>query len=206
MWDQKETRQLIIIRGAQGAGKSSTAAVWANWKGSRWYEADQYWEDRNGNYDYDPGRIAFAHAWCFDMVEAALRKGVSRVIVSNTFRKAADVDRYFKLGRKWHYDVNVYVVAGKHENTHGVPEDVVAKCRAGMEPWFGEHLYVTTSQGIRELVELYPKYKDVCIMLPDKDEGYDGFPWVAPRPGEEGFSKHALGESYDEDESEKEEE
>ena len=80
MHDQKEVRQLVVIRGAQGAGKSSTAAVWANWEGSRWYEADQYWLDMNGNYDYDPDRIAKAHAWCFDMVEAAVRKGVSRVI------------------------------------------------------------------------------------------------------------------------------
>lgn len=205
MHDQKELKQLVILRGAQGAGKSSTAAVWANWEGSRWYEADQYWLDMNGNYDYDPDRIAKAHAWCFDMVEAAVRKGISRVIVSNTFKRAKDVDRYVDLGHKWGYDVKVYVVAGKHDNTHGVPEDVVAKCREEMEPWFGEHLYVTTSQGIRELTNLYPKYRDVCIMLPDKQEGYDGFPWVAPRPGEEGFSKHALGESYDEDEGEKEE-
>lgn len=202
MNDQKEVKQLIIIRGAQGSGKTTTAAVWANWEDARWYEADQYWEDRNGNYDYDPDRIAKAHAWCFDMVEASVRKGVSRVIVSNTFRRAKDVDRYVDLGHKWGYDVKVYVIAGKHENTHGVPENVVAKCRDGMEPWFGERLYTTTSQGIRELVELYPKYKDVCIMLPDKEEGYDGFPWVAPRPGEAGFSKHALGEVETETEEE----
>lgn len=194
MNDQKEVKQLIIIRGAQGAGKSSTAAVWANWEGSRWYEADQYWEDRNGNYDYYPDMAYIAHAWCFDMVEAALKKGVSRVIVSNMLKQRKDVDSYVDLSRKYGYDVKVYVIAGKHENTHGVPEDIVAKCRAEMEPWFGEHLYTTTSQGIRELIALYPKYRDVSIMLPDKEEGYDGFPWVAPSPGEEGFSKHALGE------------
>ena len=188
-------KQLILIRGAQGSGKSSTAAVWANWEKSRWYEADQLFTDMNGRYDFRKYYLSIAHEWCEDAaIDAMDNPDVERIVVSNCFIKAKHMERYIAAAKNRGIDVKVYVVAGKHENTHGVPEDVVEKCRADMEPWFGEHLYTTTSQGIRELVELYPKYKDVCIMLPDKEEGYDGFPWVAPRPGEEGFPKYALGE------------
>lgn len=186
-------KQLIIIRGAQGSGKSSTAAIWAAGDKNRWYETDQYWSDMNGHYDFDPRRIHIAHDWCYDMVEAALENpDVERVVVSNCFATKEQMMPYIMAADRLKIPYRILLKFEKYPNEHGVPDDVVQRVREKMEPVVGEYICASCRADMDRLVETYPKYRDVYVDLP-KGDGFDGLPRVIPAPGEPGFSEYAYG-------------
>lgn len=186
-------KELVIIRGAQGSGKSTTAAIWANHPKARWYETDQYWEDRNGHYDWDWKRVHIAHEWCYDMVEAALENPeVERVVVSNCFAAKELMMPYIMAADRLKIPYRILLKFEKYPNEHGVPEDVVQRTRERMEPVVGEYICASGKADMDRLVETYPKYRDVYVDLPNGD-GFDGLPRVIPAPGEPGFSEYAVG-------------
>lgn len=172
-------KQLIIIRGAQGSGKTTAAAVWASGDRNRWYETDQYWEDRNGHYDFDATRLAIAHDWCFDMVEAAMENPeVERVVVSNTFATVRSIEPFVRAANRMKIPVRVICMCGKHKNTHDVPEEVVERTRQKMEPYVWERLSCSSMSDLRDFVETYPKYKDAKISCPEPNDMFEGLPLV----------------------------
>ena len=74
----------VIVRGIPGSGKSTVARKLAT--GSNWqhFEADMYFYDKEGNYNFDINKLGAAHHWCERKVATALQDGWS-VVVSNTF-------------------------------------------------------------------------------------------------------------------------
>jgi hypothetical protein len=172
-------KQLIIIRGAQGSGKTTVAAVWASGERNRWYEADQCWEDRKGHYDFDAARLSIAHDWCFDMAEAAMENPrVERVVVSNTFATVRSIEPYVRAANRMKIPVRVLCMWGKHKNTHNVPEEVVERTRQKMEPYVGERISCSSMSDLRNFVETYPKYKDAKISCPEPNDMFEGLPMV----------------------------
>ncbi len=118
-------KQLILLRGLPGSGKSTLAKMIVD-RVSSHKEADMFFVDRNGNYNFEPSKIKDAHEWCQDAVEF-LMKDMQRslIVVSNTFTQEWEMDAYYKLAEEYGYQVHSVVVENRHGgvNTHGVPED-----------------------------------------------------------------------------------
>lgn len=120
---------LFLVRGLPGSGKSSFAThIWNEYAVC---EADKFFYDEEGNYDFDPTKLKEAHAWCKNEVEIRMKdhqvnpQFYPEIAVSNTFTQEWEMDDYFKLAEKYGYMVVSLIVENRHggKNVHGVPED-----------------------------------------------------------------------------------
>jgi predicted kinase len=122
-------KELFLLRGLPGSGKTTLAKSIAGSKG--WIkEADMYFVDRLGNYNFKPSLLKEAHEWCQQEVEF-LMKYEHRVIVSNTFTQEWEMQPYFDLAQKYGYRVYSLIVENRHEgvNEHGVPEEKLVQMK-----------------------------------------------------------------------------
>jgi predicted kinase len=121
---------LYIIRGCPGSGKSTFAQKLV---GNDFLvcEADKYFIDNDGNYNFDFTKIKDAHKWCQDTVETYMKDSLindqfyREIAVSNTFTQEWEMKPYFELAKEYGYKVFTVVVENRHggKNIHGVPED-----------------------------------------------------------------------------------
>lgn len=112
---------LYIVRGLPGSGKSTFAKS----LGGKHFEADMYFIDENGVYNFDFAKIKMAHNWCMIQTQKAMVDEEPKIVVSNTFTQEWEMDTYFKLAKENNYKVFSVVVENRHggKNEHGVPED-----------------------------------------------------------------------------------
>jgi hypothetical protein len=87
--------------------------------------ADDYFMDKEGNYNFDPSKIREAHNDCQQRCANLMMNSVVRVVVSNTFTQEWEMEPYFEMGRRYGYRVHTIIVENRHDgvNVHGVPED-----------------------------------------------------------------------------------
>lgn len=124
------SKELILVRGVPGSGKSTTAKLLgAGGAGYAHFEADMYFM-QDGVYKFDPTKIRDAHKWCQENVERAMLLNHtsgdnSTIIVSNTFTQEWEMESYYALAKQWDYKVFSIIVENRHGgvNEHGVPED-----------------------------------------------------------------------------------
>lgn len=117
--------KIILIRGLPGSGKSTMAKQMV---GFMHFEADMFLEV-DGVYVYDQSKVSKAHDWCVSSAKAALEAG-QNVVVSNTFAKSWELQRYVDLG----FPFEVIEATGKWPNVHGVPEDKIKAMKDRWEP------------------------------------------------------------------------
>ena len=135
-------KELFLLRGLPGSGKSTLAKS----IGGIHIEADMYFLTINGEYEFDPSQLKYAHQWCQNSVEEAmtwdenpeiefLSAGVSRIVVSNTFTQEWEMKPYFELAEKYGYKVLSLIVENRHggTNQHGVPEEKIEQMRNRFE-------------------------------------------------------------------------
>jgi len=130
--------QLILIRGLPGSGKSTLADILMQNEvrksnTCRWYEADMYFTDSDGNYNFQPRRIREAHAWCQQSVDTAMEMRVSTVIVSNTFIKQWEMKPYRQMAEEYGYKVVELIAHSDFESVNGVPDEVIDRMRRNFE-------------------------------------------------------------------------
>jgi predicted kinase len=119
---------LLVIRGAQGAGKSTIAfSLVQSGLFDDYVEADMYFQ-KDGEYKYVKEDMSKAHTWCFENVKKQLEYGRS-VIVSNTSCNQWEYQKYLDLAKEKCYNIQVMVLFSEFENVHNVPEDVVKRKR-----------------------------------------------------------------------------
>jgi predicted kinase len=123
-------KKLFLLRGLPGAGKSTLAKA----LGARQFEADMYFVNEHGEYNFNPAKIKDAHKWCQDNVAHAMSFGVP-VAVSNTFTRKWEMDLYYELAEKYGYRVFSLVVENRHGgvNTHNVPEETLKAMKERFE-------------------------------------------------------------------------
>lgn len=109
-------QEIVLIRGLPGSGKSTMARAMA---GYVHYEADMYMVV-DGKYVYSAEKISKSHDWCVSSAKASLNEG-HRVVVSNTFIKLWEMQRYVDLG----FPFRIIEATGKWPNIHGVPQDKI---------------------------------------------------------------------------------
>ena len=117
-------KELFLLRGLPGSGKSTLAKMLVGDKDYCHKEADMYFIDGDGNYQFDVTSLRDAHAWCQEEVEF-LMKYEHKVVVSNTFTQEWEMLPYYDLAKKYEYRVHSLIVENRHGgvNEHGVPED-----------------------------------------------------------------------------------
>ncbi len=116
-------KQLIILRGVSGAGKSTVAEIISE---GYWpiCEADQYHYTASGVYDWKPENVGKAHAWCQGIVRDAMASNLNKIIVSNTSTTEKELKPYLALAEEFGYQVISLVVENRHGNDsiHDVPQ------------------------------------------------------------------------------------
>lgn len=114
-------KELFLLRGLPGSGKSTLAKSISE----VYYEADMYFVDADGNYNFDATQIKDAHNWCQTMVRMAMEYNTPKIVVSNTFTQEWEMKSYYELAEKYGYRVYSLIVENRHGgvNEHGVPEE-----------------------------------------------------------------------------------
>ena len=133
---------LYIVRGLSGSGKSSIAKELVNqiWDSESksfiedFYSADDYFNDYNGNYNFDPNKLKEAHEECQKNVELAMQRDcVRKVAVANTFSQAWEAEPYFKLAKKHGFNPFVLECQNDFGNIHEVPQKSIDKMKERWE-------------------------------------------------------------------------
>lgn len=126
------TNNLILIRGLPGSGKTTFAAKFIA-QGFILREADQYFTDENGIYNYRIADTGFAHEYCRTSTLADLIAG-NDVVVANTFTQLWELKPYLNMD----FPTKVYVTQGNWLNIHNVPAHILMKMRDRWEVYEGE--------------------------------------------------------------------
>ena len=118
-------RDIILIRGCSGSGKTTFAELICNVV----YSADQYFEDEEGNYNFDASKLAQAHRDCQDRTYVAMAKGLPKICVANTFTTEWEMSAYFDLAKVFGYRIFTVIVENRHNgiNVHEVPAETLVK-------------------------------------------------------------------------------
>jgi len=118
---------LYIVRGIPGSGKSTFAKT----LGGQHYEADMFFINENGEYNFDFTKIKDAHQWCQGIVKTDMILEYPKIVVSNTSTQEWELEPYFELAKEYGYTVFSVVVENRHGgvNQHGVPEDKLEQMR-----------------------------------------------------------------------------
>ena len=114
-------KELFLLRGLPGSGKSTLAKSISE----VYYEADMYFVDADGNYNFDATQIKDANNWCQTMTRMAMEYNTPKIVVSNTFTQEWEMESYYELAEKYGYRVYSLIVENRHGgvNEHGVPEE-----------------------------------------------------------------------------------
>lgn len=133
MQAKQSTPTLVLVRGIPGSGKSTLArrllhSYVSNDVPVYHYEADQFFTDADGNYNWDGMRIGEAHAWCQERCAAGLAEGAI-VIVSNTLTTKKELQVYFNMIQQYGQNPTVYLAQSNFGSIHGVPDGVLENMR-----------------------------------------------------------------------------
>ena len=129
---------LTLVRGVPEPGKSTLAnsmLVYAAlmYKPTKHFEADQFFEDDEGNYNFDPSQLGKAHADCRYKTENALVNGFN-VIVANTFATLKEVRPYHEIAQRVGCNFEIVEATGNFKSIHGVPEEAMVRMRERYQP------------------------------------------------------------------------
>lgn len=134
---QQSNYILHIIRGLPGSGKSTEAKKMQadlcdvyGISAPPIYEADDFFTDADGNYNFNPNKLHAAHSQCQENVQRAMEEGKPAIIVSNTFTTRKELKPYLQMAQKLGYDVEIKTMFGNYGSIHGVPEETMNRMRA----------------------------------------------------------------------------
>lgn len=133
-----------ILRGIPGSGK--THAINNTIKPSGMTvicSADHYFEDSEGNYNFNPALLNEAHGACLKRYVQALDTDCD-IIVDNTNIRLWEVAPYVSLANAFEKDYEIIEIVcepskAAKRNTHGVPEAKILEMYKNYEkclPWW----------------------------------------------------------------------
>lgn len=120
-------KNIILLRGIPGAGKSTLARLLLPEKLHCIKSADMYFEDEEGNYNFNARELPTAHKWCRNQVEYLMNDQEEMIIVENTFTQDWEMADYFELAKKYDYQVSSLIVENRHGSSsiHNVPKEKI---------------------------------------------------------------------------------
>tara|TARA_R110000824_G_scaffold22133_1_gene81517 strand:- start:189 stop:605 length:417 start_codon:yes stop_codon:yes gene_type:complete len=123
-------KQLFIIRGAPGTGKTTLARQLAPDNNAA---ADDFFYDGDGVYQFDPALIGEAHADCMKRVEEMMTGG-EVIAVHNTFTEMWEVSPYLILCSQYGYTPVIIKCETNFGTEHGVPFAKIEDMRERYQP------------------------------------------------------------------------
>lgn len=129
--DKNFMKELFLLRGLPGSGKSTLAKS----LGGKHLEADMYFMDSEGNYNFDATKLQAAHGWCRLNCEMYMKSDTERIVISNTFTQKWEMDAYFEFAKTYGYMVYSLIVENRHkgENIHGCPSEKIEQMKTRFE-------------------------------------------------------------------------
>jgi predicted kinase len=120
MKKESNMKELYLLRGLPGAGKSTLAKS----LGGKYIEADMFFI-KDGVYKFDVTKLQDAHRWCLAIVGNWMVDNEKRIIVSNTFTQEWEMKNYYDWAKDFDYRVYSLIVENRHNgvNEHGVPQE-----------------------------------------------------------------------------------
>jgi NEDD4-binding protein 2 len=128
-------KTLILLRGLPGSGKSTFANYMFS---NNIFEADQYFYNEEGKYNFDASKLYEAHKWCQLRVEHAMEDNLesngmyfSEIVVSNTSTTEKELEPYLELAKKYDYQVVSLIVENRHSGVskHNVPAETIERMK-----------------------------------------------------------------------------
>lgn len=122
---------VLIVRGIQGAGKTTALENWALDKINTftYHSADQFWQ-KGDRYEFDPKQLGEAHAWCYKKFLDSITQPYKFHVIDNTNIHTYEVAPYVLAANAYglrHEIVTLYcdpkIAAAR--NVHGVPATTV---------------------------------------------------------------------------------
>jgi predicted kinase len=114
-------KTLYIVRGLPGSGKSSLAKNITELV----YSADDFFTNKNGEYNFNAKLLGKAHEWCWGKVRDAMFIGANAVAVANTFTQAWEAEKYYQIAEEYGYSVFVIECQNDFGNVHDVPQESI---------------------------------------------------------------------------------
>jgi len=120
------TSTLLLFRGLPGCGKSTLSSVLCNVT----FSADDFFMDLSAagwQYRFNPAHVGQAHRQCLTNADAAIRLGLPRIGIANTFTQQWEIAPYYALANRYGIRVYSLIVENRHggQNQHGVPDEVM---------------------------------------------------------------------------------
>lgn len=124
-----------FVYGVPGSGKSTYVEkeLKTKYKDLQHFEADMFFYDKNGIYQFNPKKLGLAHMWCQTKFIEAMKNGFP-VCVSNTSLTPKERRVYFMNACAHNYEIHVHYCNGGFQNVHGVPEEKVEKMKNKLVP------------------------------------------------------------------------
>ena len=115
---------VFILRGVQGAGKSTVAKELSKLYEAVVVSADDYFM-QDGEYQFDASKLLEAHAYCQYEFQRAIVHWKENIIVDNTNALEKDFQWYIDTAKDFGYNVISLVVENRHGNDsiHNVPHE-----------------------------------------------------------------------------------
>jgi predicted kinase len=122
-------RSLILLRGLPGSGKSTLAEVLSEGGKYPVLSVDSYFSAEDGTYEFRFRENHLAYKKCEEDTAAAMRNGLPKIFVDNTFTLEWEMEPYFRLAGELRYRVFVVTVENRHggKNIHGIDEESLRK-------------------------------------------------------------------------------
>ncbi len=134
-------KELVLMRGTSGSGKSFKAKQIAGESGVICSADDFFMEKGKGEYAFDPSLLGQAHQQCQNRATEALKQGKSPVVIDNTNTRLWEMKQlkpivqlaqslgYFvrieEPETEWWKSRNIDEMVNK--NSHGVPREAIEK-------------------------------------------------------------------------------
>jgi hypothetical protein len=128
-------KQLLIIRGVPGAGKSSLAL---GLDADLVCSEDDYWTSRDGSYHFDPMTRAAAFTVMFEAAEFGIYKHARRIVIATAALSVTtpDWNALIRLARSRGYTVFCLVLqrpTSHPPSVHGLSDAEMERFRREME-------------------------------------------------------------------------
>lgn len=124
-----QMKDLILLRGLPGSGKSSLAESLGENGKYPVFSVDDFFTKENGDYRFEFDKNHLAYKQCEDNTRKAMAQGITKIFLDNTFTMEWEMEPYFKMASEYGYRVFVLTVENRHKgkNIHAVSEEQIRK-------------------------------------------------------------------------------
>lgn len=135
----KKTKEknFYIVRGLPGSGKTTFAKHLQRLfsENTVYFEADMFFMDEDGNYNFDINKLDNAHNWCKGIIEASMKATIQNIILSNTSVKESELSPYIKLAKENNYKIFSIILENRHDNTsiHNVSDKIINRMNSNFK-------------------------------------------------------------------------